>query len=108
MSKSAIHQTGGVGKLLADLRQLGPDDSEIREKAVAAASTIEHQLSVIGELREALGLALKILEPNEPGDSRAVSNEFVAMAAVHAGVSNPECGEIIRKALSHPIIGDKS
>lgn len=54
----------------------------------------------VGRLREALNLALCWLVKNEPGDSRAVSNEFVAMAAVHGGYENDECMAIIRAALA--------
>ena len=58
----------------------------------ALADTIER-------LREALGLALHVWSLNEPGDSRAVSDEFVACAAVEAGL--PDLGEamgVIRRA----------
>lgn len=48
------------------------------------------------DVREALDCALLILEPLEPGDSRAVSNEFVAMAAAGTPHHNDEGREIIR------------
>ena len=40
-------------------------------------------------LRQALKLAVDMLAPYEPGDSRAVSNEFVALAALLTGL-NPD------------------
>lgn len=40
----------------------------------------------IAQLELALDLAMAHLGAREPGDSRAVSDEFVALAAVHAGV----------------------
>lgn len=49
-------------------------------------------------LKSALGLALLYLETFEPRDSRAVSNEFVAMAAVEAGVEDDKCMKIIEGA----------
>ena len=52
----------------------------------------------IANLRAALGLALKYLERYEPPDSRAVSNEFVAMASVAADCENDECMQIIHAA----------
>jgi hypothetical protein len=39
-------------------------------------------------MREALGLALDYLGDFEPGDSRTVSNEYVAMMAVLCAVAN--------------------
>jgi len=71
--------------------------------AAGYASVPDWVAAMVGEnerLREALGLALDMLEPFEPGDSRAVSNEFVAMAAIHAGLTDRvgECITIIRTA----------
>lgn len=54
----------------------------------------------ISDLREALGLALAYLSRFEPGDSRAVSDEFVAMAAVQCGIGDDACMAIINRALS--------
>lgn len=53
----------------------------------------------IVNLREALGLALVYLERFEPGDSRAVSDEFVALAAVQCGLGDDACMAVIRRAL---------
>jgi hypothetical protein len=54
----------------------------------------------IADLELALGLALDWLIQYEPGDSRAVSNEFVAMASILAGIPDriDECRKIIRDA----------
>jgi hypothetical protein len=54
----------------------------------------------IADLELALDLALAWLGEHEPGDSRAVSNEFVAMAAIRCEQDNlEECRAIIRAAL---------
>ncbi len=65
--------------------------------AKASASTIEHQLSVIGELRRSLDETLVLAEAayGDLADSRPVLER--AQAALFA-----------TQALSHPIIGDKS
>ena len=49
----------------------------------------------IVDLESALRLALHILWGFEPPDSRAVSDEFVAMAAVLANCANNESMQII-------------
>lgn len=53
----------------------------------------------VSRLERALNLALEILGKFEPGDSRAVSNEFVAMAAVSAGHEDTGVMSIIDDAL---------
>lgn len=51
----------------------------------------------ITDLEQALNLALAWLIRLEPGDSRAVSNEFVAMSAIQCGQTERlnECRQII-------------
>jgi hypothetical protein len=44
-------------------------------------------LERVGAVEAALGLAIAILGRQEPGDSRAVSDEYVGMAAVASGAS---------------------
>ena len=58
--------------------------------------------SELADVRLALDLALAWLAPNEPGDSRAVSNEFVAMYAIQCGLADNrvECRAIISSALA--------
>jgi hypothetical protein len=59
-------------------------------------------LKAYQQQRRALELALDYLVEMEPGDSRAVSNEFVAMLGVLLGVEPNTPGEdmaIIEKAL---------
>jgi hypothetical protein len=51
-------------------------------------------------LREAIALAVGMLAQDEPGDSRAVSNEFVALAAVECGIANDDDWAVIRAALA--------
>lgn len=51
-------------------------------------------------LQKALDLALHILSASEPSDSRAVSDEFVAMAAVSCGVDvSDSCMQVIEAGL---------
>lgn len=51
------------------------------------------------ELRRALALALTYVEHLEPPDSRAVSDEFVAMAAMIHGDTSDEAVAIIDSAM---------
>lgn len=50
-------------------------------------------------LQTALRLAVQLLEPYEPGDSRAVSDEFVALAALVSGDDCIAVMQIINDAL---------
>lgn len=50
-------------------------------------------------LEKALELATEIIMKNEPGDSRAVSNEAVALAAVVSGDTSEPVMAVINKAL---------
>ncbi len=59
----------------------------------------------ISELEAALTLALNYLEKAEPGDSRAGSNEFVAMYSVCCGDSSGSVMPIIRAALAEQANG---
>lgn len=52
-------------------------------------------------LTEALNLALDILQPMESGDSRAVSDEYVAMASVFCGIEDDKSMAVIRKRLEY-------
>lgn len=80
----------GVKKITDTAREL-IDDAGVKFLAIQKRN---------GHLDNALNLALARLSTNEPGDSRAVSNEFVAMAAVHLGVDTPETHEVICAALA--------
>jgi hypothetical protein len=51
------------------------------------------------QLRLALDLALIMIMRNEPGDSRAVSDEAVALAAVSCDLVNNEVMDVIAKAI---------
>jgi hypothetical protein len=51
------------------------------------------------DLEEALKLAVGLLAPLEPGDSRAVSNEFVALAAVQCGMATDDVMQVIRDGI---------
>jgi len=50
--------------------------------------------------RKALDLAVAMLAPYEPGDSRAVSDEFVALASIVADCANDDTWRVIDAALS--------
>lgn len=50
--------------------------------------------------QKALDLALCYLGALEPGDSRAVSDEFVAMASVQRGDASPNVMAVIDAALA--------
>lgn len=52
------------------------------------------------QMQKALTLALAMLQPHEPPDSRAVSNEFVALAAIQTGHCNDRVMEVINKGLA--------
>jgi hypothetical protein len=54
----------------------------------------------IEQLQKALHLALRMLQPHEPADSRAVSDEFVALACVHSGDVSDNVMQVIETALS--------
>lgn len=60
------------------------------------------QSSRIAELEAALNLAVCMLAPYEPGDSRAVSDKFVALAAISCDQPDEdgECMRIITESLS--------
>lgn len=51
------------------------------------------------QLKLALQLANQMLIVNEPSDSRAVSNEFVALAAIECDLVDDEVMSVINKAL---------
>lgn len=55
---------------------------------------------VTDKLKDALSLAVHMLSHHEPGDSRAVSDRFVALAAVSCGVDTAADLEVIRDALT--------
>ncbi len=54
----------------------------------------------IEKLRLALCVAVNMLSMHEPPDSRACSDEFVALAAVSCGDTSPEVMAVIESAMS--------
>lgn len=56
------------------------------------------------QLERALTLAVNMLAPHEPPDSRAVSNEFVAVASVSAGDASGDVMKVIDNALGPKFI----
>ena len=53
----------------------------------------------IEQLKNALSVALGMLAPYEPGDSRAVSDEFVALATVECEIDDEASWVVINAAL---------
>lgn len=51
------------------------------------------------ELKQALDLAVCMIMKHEPGDSRAVSNEAVALCAVSCGDTSEAVMKVIHDAL---------
>ena len=72
--------------------------SNITARQALAQSDVER----IADLELALSWALGVLIQFEPGDSRAVSNEFVAAAALQGQCGNErqECRDILTQALA--------
>lgn len=54
----------------------------------------------IKQLRRGLSLALRMLEPHEPPHSCAVSDEFVALAALECGDASEAVMAVIDAALA--------
>lgn len=54
----------------------------------------------MNEIKEALDLAVCMIMKHEPGDSRAVSNEAVALCAVSCGFTDEPVMKVIRDALA--------
>jgi hypothetical protein len=73
----------------------------------AEEAAIRAIIEFAAPVRDALGLALSYLVQNEPGDSRAVSDEFVAMAAIHAGLGGEKAMAVIRDAIARTALGNK-
>jgi len=73
---------------------------EYLKRAIDAEATIARLTREKAEAREALHVAVDIIMENEPGDSRAVSNIAVSLAAVSCDCANPEAWEIIRARAS--------
>lgn len=75
------------------------------DKAAAEGGTARpgaprvHYLAHRRNIGRALDLATQMLAMHEPGDSRAVSEEFVAIAAVQSGCEDKACMEVIERAL---------
>jgi len=68
--------------------------------ARAALSIPEAGEEAVRAEREALKLAVAMLALAEPGDSRAVSDEFVALAAISCGLGTPEIAAVVTNALA--------
>lgn len=70
---------------------LGPCITPAERDALAAR---------VAQVEPALKVAVAMLSCREPGDSRAVSDEFVALAAVECGCADAECMRVIDTALA--------
>ena len=96
-TKAAWYRCAGAALGWTGLRER--DLLEANNRYLQRARDAEAELA---DVRLALDLALAWLAPNEPGDSRAVSNEFVAMYAIQCGLTDNrvECRAIISSALA--------
>lgn len=86
------------------------DIFEVSRQAHARAERAEAEIAAakrrIEELEAGLTCAMNVWGPLEPGDSRAVSNEYVAVAAILCGLGNDEGRAIIDTANAQPKSGE--
>lgn len=75
-----------------------PTETVFRDRPTEVSDDLPQAAAV----QEALQLAVNIIMDGEPGDSRAVSNEAVALAAVSVGDTSAPVMKVIRDALSRP------
>lgn len=78
----------------------GKSNTFTPEQDAKLAREICDRFNTHSALQRALNLALVYMSRFEPGDSRAVSDEFVAMAAVSIGNTSPEVIAVIDAALA--------
>jgi hypothetical protein len=85
-------------EILNELMQQGSEKIAdlIRERDQARQEAADLR-KALRDSQDALTLAVNILEPSEPPDSRAVSDEFVALASVSIGDYSPEVMAVIRR-----------
>lgn len=100
------HQAASYHRTRADLLgwvldMLPPVDGPIVPLTTPARAEAQDE-GAAGDLQQALTLALALLGQMEPTDARAVSDEFVAMAAAQAGIQNQEGRDIIAARLKQP------
>lgn len=99
-----LHKQNG-GTRLVDLWTKRPD-ARFSARALYLDTTPARAKALdegaAGDLQQALTLALALLGQMEPTDARAVSDEFVAMAAAQAGIQNQEGRDIIAARLKQP------
>lgn len=74
----------------------------MNNSTIETMKTNENTQERIIRLESALNLALHILGAQEPPDSRAVSDEFVAMSSVLAGCENTNAMKIIDEGMNIP------
>jgi len=79
--------------------RLTQSQAESLSEALKAPTDAGGAVSEVADLRQALDLALIRLGRMEPGDSRAVSDEYVAMAAAGTPHHNDEGRAIIGRAI---------
>lgn len=73
---------------------------EERARAEAAEAQVAELTQKLERAMEALQLAVNMVMSHEPGDSRAVSSEAVALAAVTCGCDDDACWQVIDRALN--------
>ncbi|MCK1273824.1 hypothetical protein IVB46_01015 [Bradyrhizobium sp. 61] len=65
------------------------------EHQTGASQALRDLIAERDALKRAVDLAVAMLAPHEPGHSCAVSDEFVALAAVSTGDTSPQVMEVI-------------
>lgn len=88
--------TGRWAEWLHENMSKGAEHLAVYISAALTSSPTKADLSI------ALELAVGMLAPYEPGDSRAVSNEFVALACVVSGDACEKVMSCIKTGLANP------
>lgn len=90
----------------SDIAKTDPYLNSLMQKSADEIERLRVDNQRVGDLQKALNLALRYLFAHEPGDSRAVSDEFVAMCAVSSNCVNEQCRQIIERALAREKTND--
>jgi hypothetical protein len=103
-----ISQLGIVQTFFGERLRASPESLRARAEIVegklndsgSCAAHLKMAARDIEDFKAALHLALAMLSPHEPGDSRAVSNEYVALATIDRGIDDEKSWVVIRDALN--------
>lgn len=92
-----LGQPGARLNISHDKSGLAVDPGEVLQEI---SRRLTRDRAQVAQVQEALELAVNIIMASEPGDSRAVSNEAVALAAVSCGDTSDPVMKVIRDALA--------